>query len=80
MSTLSEEDICWLDIPMDDASSVGSIEGVRDLDAQRQHSLDLQWSARNPMFQRQSIQKLHHDEGLAFMFADFVDGANVGMV
>src|ERR1700680_1440213 len=28
----------------------------------------------------QHVQKFHHDEGLAFTPADFVDGTNVGMI
>src|SRR5271154_1478939 len=32
------------------------------------------------MLERLSVEKLHGDEGLAFVFADFVDGANVGVI
>src|SRR6202049_335831 len=32
------------------------------------------------MLQRHTVEKFHHDEGLAFTLADFVDGADVGMI
>src|ERR1700726_2213422 len=32
------------------------------------------------MLQRHAVEKLHHDEGLAFALADFVDGTDVGMI
>jgi hypothetical protein len=32
------------------------------------------------VLQRHHVQKFHHDEGLAFTPADFVDGTNVGMI
>src|ERR1039457_1220336 len=32
------------------------------------------------MLQRYAVQKLHGDERLLTVFADFVDGANIGMI
>src|ERR1700724_1624752 len=32
------------------------------------------------MLEGHRIEKLHHDEGLAFTLADFVDGTDVGMI
>ncbi len=37
-------------------------------------------AAADAMLQRHAVQKLHDDEGLPLFFADFVDGADVGMV
>jgi hypothetical protein len=32
------------------------------------------------MFQRHTVQELHHEEGLAVLLPDFVDRADIGMV
>ena len=34
----------------------------------------------NPAFQGLSLQKLHHNEGLPFEFADVVNRTDVGMI
>ena len=48
--------------------------------AERQNQFGFQRTARNPMFQRQPIQKLHGDERFAVLVVNFVDGADVRMV
>ena len=40
----------------------------------------LQWPSSDAVVERQSFEVLHHDERLAFVLRDFVDGADVGMV
>ena len=57
------------------ASSASAISMAR---ASRR--LDLQRPPRDAVLQRHAIQKLHGDERLAVLLADFVDGADVGMV
>ena len=41
VTTLGDENVCGLDVPMHDASGVGSIERVSNLNAQRQHCFNL---------------------------------------
>jgi hypothetical protein len=48
---LGDENICRLDIPMDDASIVGGIERVGDLNSQREYVVNLHRLARNPVLQ-----------------------------
>ena len=43
-------------------------------------AVGLQWPACDAVVQRHPIQVLHHDEGSAFVLAEFVDGADVGMI
>jgi hypothetical protein len=56
------------------------VQSVGDLDGQREHCLVIQRLSGDQMLQGHAIQKLHGDERLLAMFADFVDGANVGMI
>ena len=67
-------------IAVNDSLGVRRIQCVRDLDSQLQHLLQRQRLAGNAVLQGLSVEKLHRNEGLAFLFADFIDGANVGVV
>ena len=40
----------------------------------------LERTASDAVLQRRAFQKLHRDEGLVFVLADFVNGADVGMI
>jgi len=49
---------------------VSSIKCVGNLDGERQDKFGVQWPTTNVMFQRQSVQKLHGDEGFAMLVID----------
>jgi hypothetical protein len=80
LTSVGDEDIRRLDVPMDDSLRVCRIQGVGDLDAQIEHHLDLQRLARDPMPQRLPFQQFHGDEPSSIGFVNFVDGADVRMV
>src|SRR5579862_2136601 len=80
MSALGDKDVCRFDVAVDYAFGVGSVERVGNLDRQRQNHLDFHGTAADAVFQRQSIQKLHGDEGLSVLIVNLVDGADVRMV
>ena len=65
---------------MDDPPAVGRVQAVRDLDSQIKQLFDSQGALLERVLQRAALQQLHGDEGAAFVIADIVDGANVGMV
>ena len=48
--------------------------------AERQQRVDFERAPGDEVLQRQAVQKLHGDEALAVVLADFVNGADVGMV
>ena len=77
---LGHKDIGGLDIAVNDILGVRGVERVSDLDGQREQAIEFERMAGDHMLQRRAIQKLHGDEGLAVLFANVVDGADVGMV
>ena len=58
---------------------MGRIGCVGNLDSQVQYLLKRQRLAGNELLQRLAVEKLHGTEGLAAVFADFIDGANIWM-
>src|SRR5712692_9495030 len=65
---------------MRDAFRVSGLQGVGDLDTQLQQLAGREGLGGDAVLQRLPFQKLHDDEGPAFIFADVVDGADVGVV
>ena len=65
---------------MNDAFGMRGVEAFRDLDGQIQDGLHFHGVGADAMFQRHAVQIFHDDEGLAVLFADFVNGANVGVI
>src|SRR5579872_434268 len=80
MSALGYKDVCWFDVPVNNAVGVGCLERIRNLDSQGKHCLHFQRSARDEVFEGHAIEKLHSDEYLQVLFADLIDRANIGMV
>jgi len=80
LPSVGHEDVRGLDVAVDNPLCVGRIERVGELDPQVQKLLRLDGPAGDPTLQRPALQKLHGDEGLAFVLVDVVDGADVGVV
>jgi len=80
VAALGHKDVGGFDVAVDDALGMRGVEGVGDLNAERQERLKVQWPKRGHVLQRLAVEKFHGDEGFAILLADVVDGANVGMV
>ena len=65
---------------MDDAGGVRFGQGLRRLDADLDDVAGRQSRFPDPLGQVLAIDVLHDDEDVAVFFADFIDGANIGMV
>src|SRR5215831_20000255 len=76
MTAASNEDVGRLDIAMDNAFSVRRIERVSDFCGQVQQQLGLHWLARDAVLQGHAVEELHHNVGLPFVIADFVNSAD----
>ena len=74
------ENIGGLDVTVDDAFRMSSVESVSDLYSRVEKQIQVERAAGDAFAERLAFQKLHGDESAAFVFADVVDGANVGMV
>ena len=59
---------------------MGGIQRIGDLDAQIEHSFDLQRLASDLVPKRLPLQQFHSDEGSPISLVDFVDSADVRVV
>ena len=79
-TTIDEENVCRLDIAMDNAFGVGRFEAVGDLDAEVEKFGDGDGLAGDAALERLTFEELDGDERAAFEFADIVNGADVRMI
>jgi len=75
-----DKDIGGLDVAMDDALLVRRVERLGNLHTQVEHLVQVHGFVPDQMLQGLAVQKLHDDEGMAVMLADFVNCADAGMV
>src|SRR6185369_16135346 len=80
VSALGHENIGGLDVAVDDSLCMGGIQRIRDFNGQGEERLVFERMAGNQVLQRHAIHELHRDEGTAVVFADVVNGADIGMV
>src|SRR5271157_574602 len=80
VSALGYENIGGLDVAMDDARVMGSVQRLGDVNGQRQQRFRFQRTAADAMLQRHSIEKFHGNERSTVLLVNVVDGADVGMV
>jgi hypothetical protein len=59
---------------------MSGVQRISDLYAEVHDLVDLEGPGEQAIVQRLSLQPLHHDEWLAIVFTDVVDGADVGVI
>ena len=64
---------------MNNPSLVRCFESVRDLNREPEYIVELWLPASNALFQVQAFQQFHDDEGVACVFTNVVDGADIRM-
>src|ERR1700730_17855248 len=80
MSLVRDEDVCGLDVSMNDPCRMSRIEPVGNVYGQWQQQFSLQRLSRYAELQRHPIQELHGNERLPMLIVNFVDRADVGMI
>jgi hypothetical protein len=80
MPPFGDENVGGLDVPVNNACRVSRVESVSDFDCLCEKLLNFRRTPADSMLQRHAIEKLHGDERMTGMFADLIDGADVGMI
>src|SRR5579862_129551 len=80
VAAVGDKNIGGLDVAVNDAFGVSGVQGVRDFDSQAQEHLGIERAATDAMAEGDAVEELHGDEAAAGLFADFVNGADIGMV
>jgi len=79
MPPLRDEDVGELNIAVDNTFGVSGIERVGNLDSERKHRLQFHGTIPDQVLQGCAIEKLHHNEELAFMLTNLVYHTDIGM-
>ena len=80
VSAVRDKDVSGLNIAMNDSFGVRGIEGVGDLDSQRDQCFQFHGTPGGAVLQRRAFQKLHGNKRFPILFADVIDSADVGMI
>src|SRR5271169_5228995 len=65
---------------MDDSLAVGGVERIGHFDGQGEKAIEFHRAAVDEVLEGLAAEALHHDEEMALVLANFVDGADIGMV
>src|SRR5205085_10521899 len=74
------EDVCRLDVAMNDALGMCGIERVRDLDTKLQYRPDFQPLRIHHVLECLALEQFHDNESAVLDFIDVIDRANVWVI
>ena len=80
VSTFGDENVCRLDVAMDDAFRVRSVKAVGNLDGELEQLIDRQQMRPNQLTERPAFDELHRDERVALVLSYFINCADVRVV
>src|SRR4029077_14253915 len=80
LTSIGHEDVCWLDVPVNDTFRMSCVECISDLDAQIEHSFDLQRLAGDPVLERLALQHFHGNKASSIRFVNLVNRADVWVI
>ncbi len=77
---VGNKNVCRLDVAVDDALRVGSIQSISDLDSQIEQRLDCQGLSADPAPECLALEQLHREENAPLSLVNLVNGTNVRMI
>ena len=80
MATFGEENVRRLDVAMNNAFAVRSVQSLGNVERDRDNTVHLQRLRPDEVLKRGALEKLHRDERPAIVFADLVNGADVRVI
>src|SRR5215831_5176528 len=80
MATVSNEDVGWFDVSMDDASCVRSVQPLSHLYRHVQQRFQFHRPTRDGVLQGLAFEIFHGEEGSAVFLSDVVNRADVRMI
>src|ERR1700676_4421255 len=80
MAPFGDEDICGLDVSVDDAFGMRGVQSIGNFDRHAEQIFKLHVPTRYRVLQRHAIQILHCDEGSSALVTNIMDSANIRMI
>ena len=80
LASLGDHDVRGFYVAVDDASSVGRVQGIGDFNCEPQQRIQIERTAGDLVGQESAVNILHDDEGATVLLTDVVDGADVRMI
>jgi hypothetical protein len=80
MASLSEENVRWFDVSVNDPFGVSGLQCIGNLHPHPNYLLIWERFADNGVFQRLAFEHLHNDEWAAVVLVNVVNRADVGMI
>ncbi len=80
VAALGDENVCRIDIAMNDAMRVRGVQRVGNLDSEPEQKVNFQRTPRNAVHQGHAVQKFHGDEGFAVQLTNVVNRTNIRMI
>ena len=75
-----DHDVAWLQITMNDTCFVRPAQRIGDVGAVPQHLISRQWSFRQNVRKRLTLDELHHEVVNSVLVTDIVNRADVRMI
>src|SRR2546422_3527324 len=80
VSALGYEDVCRLDVTVNNTLCVRCVQGVGNLDTDREQCLQFHRTIADHVLQRHTVEELHCNKWVPLVLTDIVNCADVRMI